>query len=67
MSLDEFKDKLSISIFGMTKANAHQKGICVNCKEAVDVSVLKKADANEYKTTGLCPKCFNDITAGLVD
>ena len=64
MSLQEFKDKTATSAFGMTKSEAHAKGICIDCKEPVNILELLELspiDAKEYQISGICPKCWDKI------
>lgn len=63
MSLAEFKEKMAMSLFGMTKTEAHKKGICVKCKLPIKDFTLTERDEKEYNISGLCPKCFSDSVA----
>ena len=57
MSLREFQDSLSSIAHGMTKAEAHQKGICVDCKQP---PVLRtELEEKEYRISGICGKCWD--------
>lgn len=62
MDLQAFKDNLALSLFGMTKATAVQKGICISCKLPITELAKTKQDMDEHKTSGLCPKCFEENT-----
>lgn len=60
MYKDEFKDDLGKLTFGMTKSEAHSKQICINCKKPVRFWSLE--GMKEYRISGLCEYCFDDIT-----
>jgi hypothetical protein len=57
MSLQQFKDDLAFSIYGMTEAEAHAKGVCIECKKPpVFTSEL---GPKEYEISGLCDACWD--------
>lgn len=59
MNLQQFKDDLAISAFGMTKSEAHTKGVCIKCKRPpVFTSTL---GPQEYQISGLCDLCFDSM------
>ena len=59
MSLQHFKDDLAVNIYGMTKAEAHAKGICIQCRKTpVFTSEL---GPKEYQISGLCDPCWDTI------
>lgn len=62
--LDAFKDYVSVQAYGITKQQAHDNGICVNCKQSVRGKVNNDIDYREYMISGLCPSCFDNITKG---
>jgi len=62
MSLQDFKDKLSKEVFGRTAPEAQKKSVCVCCGDLVDPLELSDLDWREYEISGLCPKCFEEIT-----
>ena len=59
--LDEFKDGLSKVAFGMTKAEAHAKGVCTQCREPAIPKCYSDAGRNEYSISGLCEQCFDAL------
>jgi hypothetical protein len=59
--LDEFKDKMTKELYGMTRAEALRHGICVSCKERAIPKCYSHAGLREYKISGLCEKCFDEI------
>lgn len=68
--IKELKEKLTMQVYGMTKEEAHDKGICISCKKLVwegDVSTPTpsmfpdEASMNEYVISGLCGPCFDQI------
>lgn len=60
--LDEFKDSFAQSLYGMTKDEAVSKGICIQCKEPALPKCYSDAGRKEYTISGLCEKCFDEIT-----
>ena len=61
MSLNEFKEQVAKSTFGMTVKEAREKGICINCKKPALVRCYSEAGAKEYKISGMCEMCFDEI------
>ena len=60
--LDTFRDSLALNIFGMTKAQAQKKEICIDCKK--DMTVFEtNLEKREWDISGLCNSCF-DRNAG---
>lgn len=57
MSLQQFKDDLAFSIYGMTKAEAFTKGVCINCRKPPTFST--EAGRKEYFISSLCEPCFD--------
>ena len=60
--LQEFKDKLAKSTYGMTQAEAIEKGICIDCGKPALERCYSKAGVKEYAISGLCEKCFDKTT-----
>lgn len=58
-SLEDFKNELSTLIHGMTKAEAINKGICIDCKEPP--VFYTEAGEREYYITGICEKCWTKM------
>ena len=61
-SLQEFKDAIAKDVFGMTKDEALEQQKCIHCKDIVDPSQWAEIDQREFQISGLCPKCWNEIT-----
>jgi hypothetical protein len=52
-------DGLAKLLYGMTKAEAHAKGVCISChKPPVFTS---KLGPKEYQISGLCDPCWDTI------
>jgi len=62
MNLKEFREQVTKSTFGMTIKEAHEKGVCIDCKKPALVRCYSKAGANEYKISGMCEMCFDELT-----
>jgi hypothetical protein len=61
--LQQFKDQLSRYACGMTVAEAHAKGICIECKEPALPKCYSEAGRGEYQISGTCEKCFDAMFA----
>lgn len=61
LPLDQAIKNLARSTFGMTREEAHKAEICIDCQRR---PVLRTAeDSREYRTSALCPECFDKIGA----
>ena len=63
-ALKNLKSNLAKDLFGMTKKEAIKKGICLDCKQPAMSYCYSDAGVREYKISGLCEKCFDQITGG---
>ena len=54
-------DGLAIRVFGMSKAQAMEAGLCIRCKAPVDPRELEVIDQAEYEISACCPKCWGEI------
>lgn len=61
-SMQEFKDGFARHLYGMTSAEAIEKGICIHCKELAVPRCYSGDGLLEYKISGLCEPCFDEIT-----
>ena len=61
MKLQEFKDTLSTTLFGSTKAEATTQGLCIQCKEPALPKCYSAAGIREYHISGLCEECFDKM------
>lgn len=59
--MQDFLNSLARSSFGMTKQEAHEKGICISCKRPINSVDLSEVDRDEYRISGTCPQCFAEI------
>jgi hypothetical protein len=64
MNLESIKDILSKEVFGVSRSEAQQKGLCVQCKEPALPKCYSEAGVKEYSISGLCEKCFDEIMGG---
>lgn len=55
-------DRLALRVFGRTRADAHGGSTCVRCGLLVAQDTLDRQDAKEYRISGLCPACFEELT-----
>ena len=61
-TLKEFQDKASKEIFGSTQEEALIFGLCISCKEEALPKCYSKAGKREFRISGLCEMCFDEIT-----
>lgn len=56
----EMLNTMTKEMYGMTLTEALNDNICVKCKQ--DTSELDGIDKREFLISGLCPKCFDNLT-----
>jgi len=61
-SLKELQDIMSKETFGISKSEAHSTGICIQCRQPAVPNCYSAAGRREYAISGLCEKCFDEIT-----
>lgn len=57
----EVADKLAKDLFGQTKGEAIQTGLCIDCKEPALAKCYSEAGRKEYHISGMCEKCFDGM------
>lgn len=57
--LKDFKDDVAKKLFGMTKTEAIEKGVCLHCGDPALKNCYSEAGAKEYTISGLCEYCFD--------
>jgi hypothetical protein len=62
MNLQEFKDKLSKDLYGITTKETVSLGICIKCKQEALPNCYSQAGIKEFYISGLCERCFDEIT-----
>lgn len=58
--LEKLKDLTAQQAFGMTKAEAVAQGLCIQCRQPP--RFYSDAGRQEYRISGLCEYCFDEIT-----
>lgn len=61
VDLKTFQDDLAREAHGMTKAEAHAAGVCINCRKPPTYTTPD--GPGEYRISGLCEPCFDGICA----
>jgi hypothetical protein len=61
MNLKELKENLSKEIFGQTKQEACNEGICISCKQPAIPKCYSQAGLREYQISGMCEECFDKL------
>jgi hypothetical protein len=59
----ECLDGLGAGIFGMTLTEAHEKGVCIDCKEEAVPKCYSEAGCKEYGISGMCEACYDAMFA----
>jgi predicted amidophosphoribosyltransferase len=62
--MQQFQDSLSLASFGITKAQAHQQQICVDCKKPISEirgGIWSEREGREYQISGTCPDCWDKM------
>jgi len=62
MSLQEFKDKMTKAMYGITVQEAIEQEICIECRKPKNW--YSEAGKREYYISGLCEHCFDKIMRG---
>jgi len=62
MELEKLKDRLSKDVFGNSRTDALEQGVCVNCGLEAMPRCYSAAGRREYLISGLCELCFDEIT-----
>lgn len=55
-------DQRALDTFGMTAAEAIERGVCIRCKNSAAERIYSIIGKEEYKISGLCELCFDEIT-----
>ena len=61
MDLDQFKNDMARDIYGMSKDEAIEKGICLECNEQALPKCYSPEGRKEYTISGLCEQCFDKM------
>jgi len=62
MHLQGLKYFLAKEFYGQTVKEAQEFGTCIQCKQLALPNCYSEAGKKEYKISGLCEKCFDEIT-----
>jgi len=57
-----FKNRLSKALYGMETDDAISKNLCVRCKQPAYKNIYSEAGKREFKISGLCERCFDEVT-----
>jgi hypothetical protein len=57
--LETFKNNYAQSIYGIDSQTAISKGICIDCKSAIDQDKLSAIDMRSYMISAICPLCWD--------
>lgn len=62
MNLLKVKDFVSKELWGSTVAEVIPSGLCIKCKEPALEKCYSAMGRREYRISGLCEECFDEIT-----
>ena len=48
-------------VFGVTREELPDS-VCISCKTKLNIELFSEIDRKEFRISGLCPQCFDDIT-----
>jgi len=68
-SLQQAKDNLAKNIFGETRAQSQAKGMCIRCKQKIQLTtkgggpgtVYSDAGMKDYQIHGMCEHCYDEV------
>ena len=56
--MEAFLESLSKDLFGVSRKESFEKGICVSCGRPVNFGAFKTAlNSREYEISGFCQEC----------
>lgn len=58
---DKTIDALASTAFGKTRSEAHSTGKCLRCGQPAIANCRTAAGVREYKISGLCERCFDEL------
>jgi hypothetical protein len=56
--MESFKNKLATTLFGMTRLQAQQDGICICCKKPLNLHAMQEIEFKEYQISAFGDCCF---------
>ena len=59
---NSYTKSVNKSLDGETIEEAHEAGLCIQCKQLALPNCYSEAGKREYRISGLCEKCFDEIT-----
>ena len=62
LKVKDLLEEAALLYFGQTISDAHKAGTCIKCKKPAIANCYSEAGKKEYKISGLCEKCFDEIT-----
>ena len=54
-------DSLTASVFGVTRSQALQWRVCVNCRQPVRFKTMEPIEQREYRLSAFCGECQSTI------
>lgn len=61
--MKDFVDDFAKKVFGATRSENQEKGLCVSCGQEALSRCYSEAGRREYGISGLCELCFDEIFA----
>ena len=62
--LQKIQNEMAKEIYGKTKSEALESGLCISCSEPAIPKCYSEAGREEFKISGLCEICFDEICEG---
>ena len=60
-TLQQLKDDMAKDLYGTTVEESTKKGLCIQCGEEALPKCYSDAGRREFKISGLCEKCFDEM------
>ena len=57
----ESANRLAQLAFGITLTEAHRQLVCIRCRQPIIAALTSTNDYKEYRLSGLCPDCFDNL------
>jgi len=63
--LEAHLDNIGTSVFGRSRRNCLDEGICIRCDKQVDANSFKdKRSKREYQISAFCQECQDELLGG---
>ena len=64
--IQKIQEELMEKAYGKESKENREKGLCISCKEPAVANCYSAEGKREYKISGLCEKCYDDLFNDLI-